>query len=158
MPLGGASSQLVHPRLHAALQGSAVGDRGMPDLGIITRPASGTGTTDPNTGDWVPAAPTTVYDDAETAGAGAPLRVQAMPTDDTTTVVGDDVVTLHRYRVGVPASAAQVLVDDVVTVTASADTPLVGRHLVVRAVNYDTFLARRLLLCEDHPDEPTEAP
>lgn len=158
MPLGGRSSQLIDPGFHTAVQRSAVGDRGLPDLCVITRAGSGTGTTDPNTGDWIPPDPAiTVYDDGETPGAGAPCRVQAMPTDNKTVVVGDDVVTLHRYRVGIEAGAAQVLVDDVVTVTASADTPLVGRHLVVRAVNYDTFLGRRLLLCEDHPDEPTEA-
>ena len=76
-----------------------------------------------------------------------------MPTDNRTVVVGEKIVTLHRYRVGIRADGDQVLVDDIVTVTASEDTQLIGRPLIVRAVHYDTFLTRRLLLCEDHPDE-----
>lgn len=151
MPLGGASSRLIHPKWHAAVQGSAAGDAGLPDTCTITRAGTGDGTLD-EFGNWTPPASTTVY------GPDADCRVQAMPTDNKTVVVGDEVVTLHRYRVGIRSDAAQVLVDDVLTVTASEDTPLVGRHLVVRGVNYDTFLGRRLLLCEDHPDRPTEAP
>lgn len=148
------NSRLLHPRFHEQVQGSAVGDRGLPDLGVITRPGTGDGSLD-EYGNWTPPASTTIYDNPETPGAGAPCRVQAMPSDNRTVVIGEDVVTLHRYRVGIEATAAQVLVDDVLTVTASADPRLVRRPLIVRAVNYDTFLTRRLLLCEDHPDQPT---
>ncbi len=144
MPLPG--SNLLHPRFHEELRKSAVGDRGLPDDCVITRASTEPGTTDAN-GNWTPADPDTIY----TNGA----RAQAMPTADTTVVVGDKLVTLHGYRVGIEAAADQVLVDDIVTITSSGDPHLANRPLIVRDVHYDTFLVRRLLLCDDHPEIPT---
>lgn len=151
MPLGGASSRLVHPRLHELLQGSAVGDRGMPDLCTISRVGSGAGTTDPNTGVWTPPASITVH------GPLGPCRAQATNQAEQTVVVGDQLVTLHAYMVALPASAAEVLVDDVVHIDTSDDPHLQDRDLIVRSVHHDTFLPRRLLLCDDHPAEEGSA-
>jgi hypothetical protein len=35
----------------------------------------------------------------------------------------------------------------------SEDPHLQGRDLIVRSVHHDSFLPRRLLLCDDHPGE-----
>jgi hypothetical protein len=179
MPLGGVSSRLVHPSFHRFVQASAVGDRGMPDRCVIKRAGTGAGTT-ASSGNWTPPAASTVY------GPDGPCRIQARPTSDRIVEVGDQVVTLHAYWVGIEALAAQIIVDDVVTITDSADggddllrdengvpmtdgtgVPMMsgqvgdwgatGRHLIVRDVHYDSFLTRRLLLCDDHPEIPTAA-
>lgn len=147
MPLGGASSQLVHPRLLEQLQASAVGDAGMPDLCTVTNPATGEGTTDPNTGDWIPPAGTVVH------GPAGACRAQATNQSEQTVVVGQEVVTLHPYMVAIPASAGEVVVDAIVHIDTSDDPHLQGRDLIVRSVHHTSFLARRLLLCDDHPDQ-----
>ncbi len=144
MPL--PKSGLLHPRFHQAVQASAVGNLGLPDACVVTRPGTGEGTVDDH-GTWHPPTPVEIY-------AGG-CRCQARPTDDTVVVVGQQVVTLHRYYIGIRADADQVLVDDIVEMTDSRDQPLLGRNLIVRSVHYDTFLARRLLVCDDHPDIAT---
>lgn len=144
MPL--PNSGLVHPRFHQTVQQSAVGDLGLPDACVVTRPGTGEGTID-DSGNWHPPTPIEVY-------AGR-CRAQARPTDDTVVVVGQAVATLHRYYVGIRADSDQVLVDDIVEMTDSHDHLLSGRNLIVRSVHYDTFLARRLLVCDDHPDIAT---
>lgn len=145
MPL--PNGRLLHPRFHENLARSAVGTAGMPDHGTITRPGDGAGTVNPTTAKWAPAAGTTVFE--------GDLRVQPEPTQDRVVILGDQQVTLHRYRASIPDDAAQVLVDDVLVLDHSADTQLVGRPLVVRDVTFGTFNVRRYLLLEDHPEHLT---
>lgn len=142
------NSRLVHPRFHENLRRSAVGTAGMPDHGTITRPGEGAGTVDPVTARWTPPAGTEVFT--------GDLRVQAEPSQQRGNVeVGDDTITLHRYRASIPYGADQVLVDDVLVLDRSTDEQLVGRPLIVRDVHYSSFAVNRYLLLEDHPELPT---
>lgn len=146
MPLGGSSSQLIHPRLLEQLQASAVGDAGMPDECTVTNPATGDGTVD-EFGNWIPPVGTVVH------GPSGACRAQATNQSEQRVVVGQEVVTLHPYMVAIPADAGQVVVDAIVHIDTSGDPHLQDRDLIVRSVHHTSVLARRLLLCDDHPDE-----
>lgn len=145
------NSGLVHPRFHDDIRGSAVAAAGgFPDTCTITRAAAlDTGTTAADGASFVPAAPATIYTGV--------CRVQLDTGFSRGEVekVGDDVTTLQRYRIGVPWDVDGLQTDDVLVVTASRDPQLVGRPLVVRSFAVDTFLIRRLVIAEDHPDRPT---
>lgn len=140
------NSRLLHLRFHEELRRSAVGDAGLPDRGTVYRAGVGEGTTDGD-GVWTPPARTVVH-------AGC-FRVQPEPTQDRIVIVGDQAVTLHRYRVSTEWDADQIRVDDILVLDTSADPQLAGRPFVVRDVHYDTFQVRRYLLVEDHPDQLT---
>lgn len=145
MPL--PNSRLLHPRFHENLRRSAVGDAGLPDGCLVERTSTTAPVIDPDTAAMTVTDSTTVF--------AGPCRVQADATQDSTVVIGDQAVALHRYRASIPHDAPQILVDDVFTVTSSADLQLIGRPLVVRDVHYDTFQVRRYLLLEDHPQTAT---
>ena len=66
-------------------------------------------------------------------------------------VVGEQNLSLNRFEVDLPFGTADVVkVDDVVNVTASADTWVVDRDLVVLAVDYSGTVTKRKLIVEDH--------
>lgn len=144
MPL--PNSGLLHPRFHENLRRSAVADAGLPDQCTVHRASASTGAVGERLV-WSPAAADLLYDGA--------CRVQPEPTQDRMVAAGDTPVTLHRYRASIRSDADQVLVDDVLTVTVSADPQLVGRPLVIRDVVFDTFQVHRYLLLEDHPEVAT---
>lgn len=140
------NSRLLHPAFHHAVRRSAVGDLGLPDSCRIDRPGVGDWVLDPETGISTPPDPTLIMSGPENC------RVQPDTlTQGRQIVVGDQVVTLHRYRASIPWDAPQILVDDVLTVLQSKDPLLTGRPLIVRDVKYDTFQVRRFLDLEDHP-------
>lgn len=109
----------------------------MPDTAEIRRPGSG-GTTDPGTGQWTPTVGTLVY-----TGPCLVRTPQTVLEQDL--VFGDDQVTRTRYLGIFPHTVGDVKIDDMVTVTVSADPVLLQRRLRVVAVGVSSYLiARRL--------------
>lgn len=106
----------------------------------VTRAGTGEGTYNPGTGQTTPPAGTTVQLDV-------PCRIQA-EIRDYVVDAGDEPVSFHRYLVTLPYDVAQVLVDDLVTVTASEDAQLVGKSLRVRDVLFGSLQWERDLRCE----------
>lgn len=78
-----------------------------------------------------------------------PCRVQALSTAEARSRFGEQDVTTHRYLVAVEWDAAQVLVDDVVTVVTADDPGLPGRKLRVLDVSGGTEQWERDLICQD---------
>lgn len=143
-------SGLTHPRFLDEVRKSAVANAGgFPDHVTITRPASaGAGASSAGGGSWTPAAASTVYEGC--------CRIQLDTYSQGRAVtVGDDVVTLHRYRVGLPWDVPEILVDDIATITCTNDPVLQDRPVIVRDFVIDTYLVRRSVLVEDHPALPT---
>ena len=62
---------------------------------------------------------------------------------------GAETVSLHIYEVTVPHDAPPLHRADVLTVKASRDSYLVGRHLVVIEVLADDWHASRRLVCQE---------
>lgn len=147
MPL--PRSGVVHPRLHQELRRSTVGTAGMPDECTIVHPTDGQGTIDPTSGLWFPPDGITVY--TGVCRVQADTRMMRGGLVDT----GDIAITLHRYRASIPWDTAEILVDDILTVTRTHDPHLAGRPLMVRDVKFDTFQVRRFLDLEDHPNLAT---
>lgn len=108
----------------------SIGSRGEPTL-------------DKNTGAYTEGAVVTVYE--------GPCRVRpAGQRGDLVVQAGGEPVTLRTYDCTVPWDASGIKVDHLVTVSASADTSLVGRSLRVRDVQYGSWqLGRRLTLEDD---------
>lgn len=114
----------------------AEAEAAMPDTCTITR-SGGEPVFDPNTGTYTPAAPSTVYTGR--------CRVQAKA--DEVVAAGDQPVTLRRFTASLPVATSGIEVDDVLTVTDSADADLVGLSLrVVDAKSGTWLVARRLTL------------
>lgn len=93
--------------------------------GTITRKAA-TGTTRPD-GTYVPPATVTIYD--------GPLRMVKDTEDERHPVTGEKRLTTRRYEVQLLADAAEVFVNDVLTITAASaeNQRLVGRRLRVES-------------------------
>lgn len=107
----------------------------LPDVGTITRGGGGGGTIDPDTGDWIPDDGVVVY--------SGPMRIRGATTQDTDTVFGDESVTSMRFVGVLPPDVVDLLVDDVVHVTASSDPHIGARSFRVRAVSHHSYLADR---------------
>lgn len=75
------------------------------------------------------------------------LRVSATGSEP---VAGDRALTVLRYELHLPMTAAAAVVDDVVTITAAASDPeLVGRRFRVAALVHKTDLTARRLIVEE---------
>lgn len=142
-------SGLLHPRFHSDIRRSAVAKAGgFPDEITFVRPGDGPGVVSDAGGLWTPPEGTTIYQGCcriqlDTLSQGRQLTV------------GDEVVTLHRYRVGLPDDAPELLPGDIGTITCTHDPRVIARPLIVRDVIVaDTFLVRRTVLVEDHPNRP----
>ena len=105
----------------------------------ITRRAAA-GTTDA-AGKYTPASPTTVYTGA--------CRVQALTTQQQIAVIGEAQETRHRYLVTIRHDAATIHIGDLVHITASVDSGLVGRQLRVTDAIYGSEQWERDLTCEE---------
>jgi hypothetical protein len=98
-----------------------------------------------------------VYDPATlqyTSGAGTsiyvgPCRVQALSTAEARQTFGEQDVTTRRYMVAIEWDAAEVAVNDVVTVDTADDPDLPGRKLRVLDVATGTEQWERDLVCQD---------
>lgn len=142
MPLSG--TRAVHPRFHESVRSSAAGEGGLVDSGVLTRPATGEGTTSAGGGEYTPGEPTGVHDGA--------CRVQPAGSAERMARFGDEAVTIARYVIGLPHDVVPE-VGDTFTVTASTGDPgLVGRPLRVVGVSFDSFAAQRLAAAADDPD------
>lgn len=122
----------------------------LPDTCTITRPG-GEPTLDDVTLDLEPAEPVTVYTGV--------CRVRPRGTDEQDSQVGDLHETLGDYIATLPALASHdgvtagdpndVRVDDYLTVTASTDGLMVGRHFQVRHVGWSSWQIDRRLGIQD---------
>lgn len=102
---------------------------------------AGPGTYDPVTMQYGDNTSTLIY--------SGPCRVQQRTSAETTADVVGQQVTTRSYLVAVQYDAGQVEVDDIVTVTDSADAQLTGRRLRVTDVQYGSAQWQRDLYCED---------
>lgn len=118
-------------------------DQALPDTCTITR-AAGPGTFDESTGQYasVPA-PTAVYSGACRVGMAAVSGSRGLD-------FGEEPVTIRMYVVTLPASEDDVQVDDIVTITDSADTQLEGKVLRVADVRAWSFGITRRLVCQEN--------
>jgi len=76
-------------------------------------------------------------------------RVQLRDTVATQPDAGERAHAIVRTILQVPVSVTGVLVDDVVTITASADADLATRTLRVRSAFHKTHATARRLECEE---------
>lgn len=125
-----------------------VAEQAMTAVCDITRPGTGPGVFDPETG-------TTTGPDPVTVASGVPCRVQEQDQPRDADAAGQQVAA-RRYLVAVPYPNADVRVGDTVTVTAASDPSLAGRGLPVVDVQRGSLLFERDLECVDH--QPRETP
>jgi hypothetical protein len=109
----------------------------MIDEGTIKRPGAGTGTLDPVTGDWTPAAGTTIY-----TGRCRVRRPDAMQQQ---VVFGDISTTVSRYVVNLPSDSPLMAVGDVFTLTDSDDPEILDVPMRVVSVLGKSVLMYRQL-------------
>ena len=136
MPLSG--SRPVHPRWSQYHRPTATGT--MSATCTITR-ESEAGTTDPDTGEWTPGNPTTIYT--------GPCRATPATADERLLVVGERAITSRRYSVAVQYDTADIEVGDVITITTAVDAGLVGMGLRVLDVMYASEQWERVLSAEE---------
>jgi len=91
--------------------------------------------------------PVPVYGTAETA---APMRI-VRDGVDTRVVIGEREVIQRSYIVTLPASAAEILVNDMVVAETASDPLLPGLKLYVRDVRYGSQVWERDLVCDNVP-------
>lgn len=113
----------------------------MVDECTITRAGVGAPVFDPATGTYTDPAPTTQYQ--------GKCRVKPRDLVDRVVQAGDQPTSIWPYLVSIPFGAADVTVDDVITITASADPTLVDRELRVRSATRGTNITARRLGCEE---------
>lgn len=133
-------TRVIHPDMLARLRPVASGS--LVDECTISRPSTAEPTWNAGLGRSVPAAPTAVFTGV--------CRVQPRPTDDRVVSAGEEPVTLRSYYVELPWDTDEVLVDDLITITASADADLAGRVLRVADIAYTSLHVVRHLICEDN--------
>lgn len=92
---------------------------------------------------------TLAYTASSTTVYSGKCRVKPRPVMDRQVQAGEQALQIWPYVVSVPMSVTGVQVDDVVTVTASADADLEGQVLVVKDVTRGTNVTARRLGCED---------
>lgn len=134
MPLPG--SRVIHPRWSQHHRPTALGT--MTATCTVIR-VEGEGSSDPD-GTWHPPLPTDVYT--------GPCRVQGLPVNERLLVVGERQETHRRYQVSLRHDTAPQI-DDLVTITASVDTGLVGKTLRVIDVQYGSEQWQRDLICDE---------
>jgi hypothetical protein len=112
----------------------------LPDTCTITR-ASGEAVFDEDTGTYTTSDPTTVYTGA--------CRIAAASLQDRAVLFGERAVDLVLYQGTFPYNAPVLEKDDVVEVTASADSQLVGRQLEVHAFEVKSLQTKRRVLLQE---------
>lgn len=77
-------------------------------------------------------------------------KVQTYEPFEQTPQSGEHVFTVQRYAVHIPASAAQVQVNDVITITAATlDSSLVGRRYRVAGLLHKSMATAQRLLVDE---------
>lgn len=114
--------------------------------GIITRAASsGTALFDETLGISTPPAAIVVYDGV--------LRLQRSGADERQTTVADREVTIRDYQVSYPTSGAPSQGNDILTITACGDDPLlVGQTLRIRDARIGSLTWQRDYIAEHRPN------
>lgn len=110
----------------------------LPDTCTIARKAL-TGTTDA-TGSYTPDAPTSIYSGV--------CRLRPPDTAEIRVLAGDEQVTRQRYVLTIAHDAAEVLVDDIVSVTVSSDAVMLARPFRVIGRASGSWLIDRRLIVE----------
>lgn len=108
------------------------------DVGSITRKATGPGTLDPVSGDWTPAAATTVY-------SGACRVRKPMTGREEQIVFGDINTTVTRHIVNLPSDAPIIDLGDVFALTSTNDPQVLNVPMRVVSVTSKTVLMYRQL-------------
>ena len=62
---------------------------------------------------------------------------------------GESLIFTRQYRVKLPYDAPEVLVGDLITITVSEDTNVIGREFEVRDAQYETDNTARIITCHD---------
>lgn len=105
-------------------------------------------TLDPDTDVMTPTY-ATIYDDAETPGAGGPCRLKAYRIGRPT-VAGDAPIELQRYEIHLPWDTdIPVQKDDIAFMTTTDDAWVIGRPLTVTDVSYGGTTTVRHIIVED---------
>lgn len=91
---------------------------------------------------------TGIYESSGDQTYSGPCLVRPAERDFRKASFGGNQVSVHMYEVRLPKDTeAEVL--DIITVTASNDSGLVGRHLVVRDVLFDEWSTVRKVIAEE---------
>lgn len=133
-----SSRPVIHPLWNARNRPAA--ESVLTDTAMITRASTGPATVDRTT--FVGTNPLTVV------VGSTPCRVEIVHFHPSALLVGEQRVTVRQYDVQVPHGVDTVLVDDLVTVTASQDAALVGRVLRVLSVTAVSYEWTRVLRCQ----------
>lgn len=131
----------------------------LPDRCTITRPSDDPPTLDPVTLDSDPVPAETIYTGV--------CRVRPRGNEEEDSQVGELHETLGPYVGTLPALATHdgvtagdpndVRVDDYLTVTASSDPSMVGRHFQIRHVSWGSWQIDRRIGLEDREQPPGAA-
>ena len=62
---------------------------------------------------------------------------------------GQELAELRMYDVFIPYTEFDPLPGDLVDVTSATDSGLTGKQFTVRNIQFDTYVTRRHLVCED---------
>lgn len=138
MPLAGVGASVFHPQWNEHHRPTATAS--MDAACIITRPA-GTGTTDAD-GTYTPDPGTTIY-------TGVCRIVPVHLTQEQIALAGETQETHRHYQVGVRYDVPEVLVGDLVDITMSGDTGLVGKRFRVTDIAYASEQWQRDLICNE---------
>jgi Family of unknown function (DUF6093) len=123
----------------AAARARAAADSIMDDACTVARPVPDP-PFNPAAGRVEPPPPVAVY--------SGRCRIRPQGSQDRVVDAGERPLSLWPYVVSIPFAGSAEL-DDIVTVTASADSTLVGRRLRVRSVVRGTHVSARRLGCEE---------
>lgn len=110
-----------------------------PDTCKVTRPSQGT-TLDESTGSYTTSA-SIIYEGR--------CRVTPLGLADRTVIFGEEAVDLIAYRAVFPYDAPAFVKDDIVEMTDSADTQLIGRLLEVHSYEAKTLQIKRVVICQE---------
>jgi hypothetical protein len=96
-------------------------------------------------GVWHPPVTTAVYT--------GPCRITA-PAPSRTIVVGEQQAAVADYEVAIEWDAAEILEDDLITMTEAPDPEIVGKQLIVTDVRHATERFERVLKAQINLSEP----
>ncbi len=111
----------------------------MIDVATVTRPG-GAPVFDLNTGLLTPAAGTVIHE--------GPCRLRQPSATESDTLFGEQQVTLSRFIAVFPHDVAGIEIDDVITLTESADVDMIGVEFKVMMVPLSTFVIYKGYPCE----------
>ena len=113
----------------------------LPDTCTVTRAGAGAPVFNEGTGGYTNPAPVEIYDGV--------CRISPLPVQDRAALFGEKGIDLVAYQATFPHDAPAFQKDDILNVTASADTQLVGRHLEVHGFEVKSLQTKRRVLLQE---------